>query len=131
MDPFLGTGTTMQAAILLGRNSCGYEIDPNFESIIREGIDNLEIDLCNSLIKQRFDAHKEFIAKRKASGKEIKYFNDTLNFAVMTSQEKEIELNYLDDIKLNKDTGTYVVTYEEYSDLTQLPYKDTLFKTVR
>ena len=35
LDPFLGTGTTMQAAILLGRNSCGYEIDANFESIIR------------------------------------------------------------------------------------------------
>jgi DNA modification methylase len=131
MDPFLGTGTTMQAAILLGRNSCGYEIDPNFESIIREGIDNLELDLCNSLIKQRFDAHKEFIANRKASGKEIKHFNDTLNYAVMTSQEKEIELNYLEDIKLEKETGKYIVSYEEHSDLTQLPLKDTFFKAAK
>ena len=131
MDPFLGTGTTMQAAILLGRNSCGYEIDPNFESIIREGIDNLELDLCNSLIKQRFDAHKEFIANRKASGKEIKHFNETLNCAVMTSQEKEIELNYLEDIKLEKETGKYIVSYEEHSDLTQLPLKDTFFKAAK
>lgn len=52
LDPFLGTGTTIQAAIVCGRNSCGYEIDANFEQIIREGINNLDIDLCNSSIKR-------------------------------------------------------------------------------
>ena len=77
------------------------------------------------------DAHKEFIANRKASGKEIKHFNDTLNYAVMTSQEKEIELNYLEDIKLEKETGKYIVSYEEHSDLTQLPLKDTFFKAAK
>ena len=30
LDPFLGTGTTIIAAIASGRNSVGYEIDPNF-----------------------------------------------------------------------------------------------------
>jgi len=127
MDPFLGTGTTMQAAMLLGRNSCGYEIDPNFEAIIREGIEAMELDLCNNLIKQRFDAHKEFITKRKALGKEIKHFNKTLNYEVMTSQEKEIELNYLESIKLEKESGKYMVEYEEHSDLTELPLKDSFF----
>lgn len=131
MDPFLGTGTTMQAAVLLGRNSHGYEIDPNFEAIIRKGIDSLELDLCNNLIKQRFDAHKEFIVNRRASGKEVKHFNDTLNCEVMTNQEKEIELNYLESILLDQETGKYVVTYEDHSNLNELPFKDTFFKVAR
>lgn len=131
LDPFLGTGTTMQAAILLGRNSSGYEIDPNFETIIRESIDNLELDLCNNIIKQRFDTHKNFIEDRKASGKVIKHFNNTLNAEVMTSQEKEIEFNYLESITLQKDSGEYLVTYEEHSDLTTLPLKDSFFKVTK
>ena len=128
LDPFLGTGTTMQAAMLLGRNSCGYEIDPNFEPIIRDGIDFLEIDLCNNLIKQRVDAHKQFIADRKAAGKEVKHFNITLNCEVMTNQEKEIELNYLDSINLDSASGTYTVEYVDNSDFTSLPIKDNMFK---
>jgi len=117
LDPFLGTGTTMQAAMLLERNSCGYEIDPTFETIIMDGIDALELKQCNDMIKQRFDAHKEFITNRKASGKEIKHFNKALNYDVMTSQEQEIELNYLVSIKFQKESGGYIVEYEEHSDL--------------
>lgn len=131
VDPFLGTGTSMQAAMLLGRNSCGYEIDPNFDAIIRGGIDSLELDLFNNLIKQRFDAHREFIVNRKASGKKIKHFNDTLNCEVMTSQEKKIELNYLESIQLEPESGKYVVTYEDHSDLNELPLKNSLFKVLR
>lgn len=122
IDPFLGTGTTIQAAMLLGRNSCGYEIDPHFETIIRDGINSLELDLCNNLIKQRFDAHREFIVNRRAAGKDIKHFNDTLNCEVMTNQEKEIELNYLENILLDQETGRFVVTYEERSNLYELPF---------
>lgn len=115
MDPFLGTGTTIKAAILLGRNSCGYEIDPNFENIIREGIDNINLCLYNNLIKQRFDDHKNFVTKRKASGKVINHYNETLNCAVMTSQEKQMELNFLEKIFLEKETGKYIVSYEKFN----------------
>jgi DNA modification methylase len=131
LDPFLGTGTTIQAAMVLGRNSCGYEIDPNFEAIIREGIETLELDMCNSIIKQRFDAHKEFITNRKSSGKDIKHFNNTLNSDVMTTQEKEIEFNYLESIELQKENRNYIVTYEEASDLNNLPFKNSFFKVAK
>ena len=126
LDPFLGTGTTMQAAILTGRNSCGYDIDANFESVIREGINGLDIDLCNNLIKKRFDAHKTFIEEREKSGKDVKHFNNTLNYKVMTKQESEIELNYLTSI-VCEDSGEYLVCYEDRSDLGSLPYKENLF----
>jgi len=36
LDPFVGTGTTMLGAINCGRNSIGYEIDPEFAEIARK-----------------------------------------------------------------------------------------------
>lgn len=38
LDPFAGSGTTLKIARELGRNSIGYEINPNYASIIREKI---------------------------------------------------------------------------------------------
>ena len=39
LDPFLGSGTTSLAAALEGRNSVGYEINPEFEELIRRKLD--------------------------------------------------------------------------------------------
>ncbi len=38
LDPFAGTGTTLKVARELGRNSIGYEINPEYEPLIREKI---------------------------------------------------------------------------------------------
>lgn len=38
LDPFAGSGTTLKVARELGRNSIGYEINPEYESLIREKI---------------------------------------------------------------------------------------------
>ena len=113
LDPFLGTGTTTKAALLLGRNSCGYEIDPSFETVIRNSIMSLNPEYCNSLIKQRLDAHLQFIEHRKASGKEIKHFNKTLKCEVMTNQETKIEFQYIENIELQEENDKYIVYYKE------------------
>ena len=120
LDPFLGTGTTMQAAILCGRNSCGYDIDPAFETIIRENIQSLSIDNCNALIKQRLDDHKAFVLERQKTGKEVKHFNAILNVPVMTGQEEKITLQYLRNVECKK-SGSIYVDYIAKSDLTTLP----------
>ena len=39
LDPFLGTGTTMSAALTSNRNSIGVEIDENFKELIFESCD--------------------------------------------------------------------------------------------
>jgi DNA modification methylase len=39
LDPFLGSGTTALAAAETGRNSVGYEINPEFEATIRSRFD--------------------------------------------------------------------------------------------
>ena len=36
LDPFLGSGTTLKAALDLGRNGIGYEINPEYLAMIRE-----------------------------------------------------------------------------------------------
>jgi len=38
LDPFIGSGTTALAALLLNRNCIGYEINPAFETIIRNKV---------------------------------------------------------------------------------------------
>jgi len=40
LDPFLGSGTTMKAALELGRNSWGYEIDHGLKKIIAQKLGN-------------------------------------------------------------------------------------------
>ena len=44
-DPFAGSGTTSLAAKNLGRNSIGYEINRDFEPIIREKLSNNQISI--------------------------------------------------------------------------------------
>jgi DNA modification methylase len=40
LDPFLGTGTTIEAAMRHGRNSLGYEIDPTYAELARKRVSN-------------------------------------------------------------------------------------------
>ena len=41
LDPFVGTGTTIIAAIEAGRNSLGVEIDPSYLNMAKKHIENL------------------------------------------------------------------------------------------
>lgn len=49
-DPFLGSGTTALAAMKLGRNSIGYEINEDFSSIIREKLSSDQLRMDGSTI---------------------------------------------------------------------------------
>jgi site-specific DNA-methyltransferase (adenine-specific) len=49
LDPFLGSGTTSLAAKNLGRNSVGYEINPDFIPFIKEKIGAKQKDLLNEV----------------------------------------------------------------------------------
>lgn len=49
-DPFAGSGTTSLAAKNLGRNSIGYEINKEFEPIIRKKLGADQIKLCDNAV---------------------------------------------------------------------------------
>ena len=130
LDPFLGTGTTMQAAILLGRNSIGYDIDQHMGEIVADSIESISIDHYNALIKQRFDHHVAFVRERKSAGKEIKHFNIQMNIDVMTKQEEDMELCDLKGMSMLPGRNGCVVEIEDHSDLKCKPITEGLFAAI-
>lgn len=126
LDPFMGTGTTAIASIVLGRNSIGYEIDSSFEDIIHDNIRGLNIDVLNKIIKDRLDCHKAFINDRvqDKTKNEIKHFNQDLCLPVITSQETGIEFSFINEIT-NRPSYFEVSYSSPISDSTELPFKKT------
>ena len=122
LDPFLGTGTTLQAALISGRNSEGYELDGALKNLIENGIATMKVDECNLFIKQRFDRHQSFIEERKKQGKEVKHYNKHLDSPVMTKQEEEISFNYITSINKTMD-GCFNTEYENISDMKSIPLR--------
>ncbi|MEG2550569.1 MAG: site-specific DNA-methyltransferase [Erysipelotrichaceae bacterium] len=122
LDPFLGTGTTTIAAMMSNRNSIGYEIDSHFVDIATENIWSSSITQINEFIAKRIESHKEFIANRLQT-KEIKHYNETLGLPVITSQEINMQLSYLNKIVFLND-NTFSATYQGTLPIEQ---KDIIF----
>lgn len=59
-DPFLGSGTTSLAAKNLGRNSIGYEINIEFESIIKEKLNINQLTFDTDTIEFLEDKNKDY-----------------------------------------------------------------------
>lgn len=128
MDPFYGLGTTTQAAMLLGRNSLGYEIDAQMKSSIENNLQRFGVPEMNQLISSRYSQHLDFVqdySKRKGA---LKHHNSYLNCDVVTSQEESLELHYITSIDKNKGNElSYTCHYEESSNLKTPPLFGTLF----
>ncbi len=91
LDPFVGTGTTMAAAVAAGRSSIGVEVSAALagpvERAIREGAAG-----SAETARGRLEAHRRFVEGRLAAGKAPKYTNGPHGFPVMTRQERDMEL---------------------------------------
>ena len=118
LDPFLGTGTTSLAALASGRNSVGYEIDKNLLETIFETLSADKINVLNNLIKERLNAHLDFVQKRLATKEDFdfKHFNENYKFPVMTSQETQLMINFISSIQ-NID-NQIVAKYSETPELS-------------
>lgn len=111
LDPFVGTGTTMLAAMGNERNSIGVEIDSNFKDIIKKQLCSI-VSFANDRIIDRLKNHLEFTRGRLESGRRIKYGNICYKFPVVTRQEIELQLNLLKAVQENSD-WEYTVYYRE------------------
>jgi DNA modification methylase len=98
-DPFLGTGTTIFAAMASGRNSIGVEIDPSFITTVAKECLAIK-NLLNLPILNRIKDHHAFVEQCQFSGKELKYKNAQHGFPVMTSQEVNLHLECIENIQL-------------------------------
>ncbi len=112
LDPFLGTGTTLAAAMTAARNSIGCEIEPKFLDSIME-IKNNILGLSGEATHNRLNAHLSFIAERAAAGKHVKHMNLPYGFPVMTLQEKELIINELIKVTQTTDKSLHAV-HSEY-----------------
>ena len=112
LDPFLGIGTTMYAAITAGRNSIGFEVDKNLHDSIRSGLDSI-IYFSNDLIYKRLKSHLSYINERYKTGKELKYLNQPYGFPVVTNQEKELLINSVVSAKETNSNNFEIIYSEE------------------
>ncbi len=103
LDPFLGTGTTMFAAIASCRNSLGVEIDDNFKKILLGKIKDT-VPVLNNYISGRFNGHLTFIDNYRLKKGPLKHTNKHYNFSVMTQQETELLLHYIKNITITNDS---------------------------
>ncbi len=98
LDPFVGTGTTLVAAIASARNSIGMEIDNNFEEIIDESITN-SLNIINERQNKRIREHNIFIENyQRDKNKIFTYINNYHKFPVMTKQEINLTIRNVEKI---------------------------------
>ena len=111
LDPFLGIGTTMYAAMTAGRNSVGFELDKNLHDSIQSGLDTILI-YSNDLIDDRLSSHLGFLTDKYKAGKEYEYLNKHYGFPVVTRQEKELLINSMIGVK-ETNNNTFEIMYSE------------------
>ncbi|PWI48162.1 modification methylase [Candidatus Heimdallarchaeota archaeon B3_Heim] len=111
LDPFLGTGTTMTAAMASGRNSIGIEIEENFKETIVNKL-KLAVDLSKKRIKERITTHLRFIENREKTVGELKYVNKHYKFPVMTNQEMQLYLPQVRKFTIVSD-NLFEISYED------------------
>ena len=117
LDPFLGTGTTMAAAMASCRNSIGVEVDTNFRDTIRDKVEKI-LEFSNQYNKSRIKMHRDFVAERSKI-KDIKYMNKHYHFPVVTSQETELILHDLKSVsRVGRDE--FKVSYAEHTFASDL-----------
>jgi len=110
-DPFLGTGTTLQAAVAAGRNSIGYEIEIGLRDVIAAD-SNAMRDASNERIQQRLQTHLDYLATCDDQRDKFRYTNRYYNFPVMTRQEVELFFNPLENVDRSSD-GTLSAIYAD------------------
>jgi len=85
LDPFLGTGTTLQTTAALRRNGIGFEIDLSLQQTITEKLKTLST--YQSVQRNRLQNHVDFV---KNSDKNHTYTHESYDMPVKTKQEKNV-----------------------------------------
>jgi DNA modification methylase len=111
LDPFLGVGTTMYAAMAAGRNSVGIEIDENLKGSIGSRIDSI-VPYSNMCVQTRIEKHQQFVEDHFETKGGFKYLNNPYGFPVITRQEIDLFINPLQSVKI-KDATSFEIAYTD------------------
>jgi len=134
LDPFLGTGTTLWAAMAAARNSIGVELDPHFKTEVFADLIAIQA-AANQRIDQRLEAHHQFVKDRIDSGYQFKHTNAHYSFPVMTAQEKELRFDRpvearstdSDTVRMDYSQNIKDVKVDYQSHRTADPHQRSLF----
>ncbi|MBD3212909.1 MAG: site-specific DNA-methyltransferase [Candidatus Lokiarchaeota archaeon] len=110
LDPFWGTGTTTLAAMILARNSIGFELDSEFISIFEENIKKIKM-INETFNKKRIKSHIRSV-ENYSKRNHIKYTSINYRFPVITSQEQNILFYSIQDII--SDEHNYSLIHKPY-----------------
>lgn len=119
LDPFWGTGTTTLAAMISGRNSIGYEYDPEFRATFEDLVADIPT-IARQRVEARLTAHREFVADRRENDNPPEYEAQHYDFPVVTKAERNVQLYTVSDVDIetkpgDTDMSRYRVTHEPYS----------------
>lgn len=89
LDPFLGIGTTLLAAMATGRDTIGYELEAAFRDTIAQSL-TAGLSIARQRIAGRLADHVKFVQERTAAGRTLKHRNRFYGFPVMTRQEVDL-----------------------------------------
>ncbi len=117
LDPFLGTGTTMLAAMCSGRNSIGFEIEEAFKTLILQRMVSVP-SIAQKTVERRIEEHLTFVVQRTAARKNLKHTNRHYNFPVMTRQEEELRFTAIRDIRF-VGSDHFRITYGELNQVQE------------
>jgi DNA modification methylase len=98
LDPFWGTGTTSLAAMTAARNSIGYEVEEEFAHVFEGRVEDAPA-VSRTVVQQRLDDHREFVADKLESGGELNYEAENYDFPVTTKQEKSMQFYFVESVE--------------------------------
>lgn len=110
LDPFWGTGTTSLAAMILARNSFGYELNSEFMNIFENNAKNIK-KITSEINRERMRKHIDFIQKYSRE-KDIKYTSKYYGFPIITSQERNMLFYSIKNISINN--NKFNLIHEKY-----------------
>jgi DNA modification methylase len=116
LDPFVGSGTTLLAAMCAGRNSIGAEIEETMIPAILTSVSGITAS-SNRRILERLHRHESFVEECRRSARELKHMNTHYGFPVISRQEREILINYLASLKTLAETH-WKIEYSMEANLT-------------
>lgn len=109
LDPFLGTGTSVVASIVAGRNSVGIELDRNFKHTIESNIKQAK-EISKEIIFKRLNDHINFVETELSKGREFNNKNNIYGFSCISKQEENILFYKIDKVQMTK-KNVYEITH--------------------
>lgn len=113
LDPFLGTGTSLLAAVANARNFIGVEIDPGFRPFILNSLSD-SINTLNFYIDNRIQNHLSFVHQYENEKAALPYIHNRYSFPVRTKQEIDITLYSIDKITIDEENAEMMISYLDY-----------------